>query len=356
MKVYFFTSNDVDGWYGGGMASKRNFECLKDIYGAESVSLVKIMQYPRDGFMNNVTCFLDKIIKGREYPSLQKQGVKPSKGDLLFFDSSTFGSLLQEGKDMGCKTAVFFHNCETEYKAIFFGDHPSIRARYYLSRIRKSEKLFLSMADACIFINDRDRVRLEKMCGIKPRKYAVAGMTMNDKMSWTPEEVNEITHNKPVYTVLGSYFKPNVDGIKWFVKNVFPYVDITLRIIGRDMNKLKNDIDCTGLEIYSNVPDLTPYMKDSDYMLYPIFEGSGTKVKTCEALMYGKNIVGTPEAFSGYGLEDFSKVGACCETAKEMIAVIKSLSMPRHNAYNRQYFLDNFSYEKSLHTFREILL
>ena len=355
MKVYFITTNDICGMYGGAMASRRNFECLKDIYGVENVSLINIMQFQRDGFVNNFICFLNKIIRGREYPSLQKQGVKPTKNDLLFFDSSTLGSLFQECKKVGCKTAVFFHNCETKYKAMFFDDNPSLRARLYLRRLKKSERSFLLDADECIFINDRDRTRLEELCGVKPHKYAIAGMTMKDKMCWTPEEVNRITHDKPVYTVLGSYFKPNVDGIKWFMKNILPKVDITLRIVGRDMHKLKEDIDCTGIEIFSNVPDLIPFMKESDYMLYPIFEGSGTKVKTCEALMYGKNIVGTPEAFSGYGIVDFSKVGACCETAEEMIAAIQSLSMPRHNVFNRKLFLENFSYEKSLQTFREIL-
>ena len=47
-------------------------------------------------------------------------------------------------------------------------------------------------------------------------------------------------------------------------------------------------------------------------MLFPIFEGSGMKLKTCEALMFGKNIIGTPEAFAGYDIDDYTNVGACC--------------------------------------------
>ena len=30
MNVYFITTNDVEGMYGGGRASKRNLECLKE--------------------------------------------------------------------------------------------------------------------------------------------------------------------------------------------------------------------------------------------------------------------------------------------------------------------------------------
>ena len=94
-----------------------------------------------------------------------------------------------------------------------------------------------------------------------------------------PEKKSEV----PLYTILGSYFKPNVDGVKWFFENVFPHVNIRLRIVGKNMHLLRNDINCEGIEIISNAPDLTQYMAESDYMLYPIFEGSGMKIKTCEA-------------------------------------------------------------------------
>ncbi len=39
-----------------------------------------------------------------------------------------------------------------------------------------------------------------------------------------------------------------------------------------------------------------------DYIISPIFVGGGMKVKTCEALMYGKNIIGTSESFEGYDI------------------------------------------------------
>ena len=44
--------------------------------------------------------------------------------------------------------------------------------------------------------------------------------------------------------------------------------------------------------------------------------GSGMKVKTCEALMYGKNILGTDEAFEGYEL-DTARVGGRCNNAED---------------------------------------
>lgn len=56
-------------------------------------------------------------------------------------------------------------------------------------------------------------------------------------------------------------------------------------------------------------------------MIAPIFDGSGMKTKVAEALMYGKKIIGTPEAFSGYeGVAD--QAGWVCATANEFVAAI----------------------------------
>ena len=46
-------------------------------------------------------------------------------------------------------------------------------------------------------------------------------------------------------------------------------------------------------------------------VIMPIFMGGGMKVKTAEALMNGKTIFGSKEAFEGYDLEDISGLYLC---------------------------------------------
>jgi len=80
-------------------------------------------------------------------------------------------------------------------------------------------------------------------------------------------------------------------------------------------------------------------------MIFPIFQGGGMKVKTCEALMHGKNIIGTGEAFRGYEV-DFEKVGAKCETAEDFIKAI--IEFPKRftskfNEYSRNLFLEKYN-------------
>jgi hypothetical protein len=109
-----------------------------------------------------------------------------------------------------------------------------------------------------------------------------------------------------------------------------------------------------NIEVFSDVPDLKPYIENADFMLLPIFEGSGMKVKTCEALLYGKNIIGTSEAFEGYDV-DYNKVGACCNTKEEFTKALEHFSnrpRPRFNTYAREVFICNYSLEKREEEFR----
>lgn len=356
IKVLFVTTNNIHDINGGAKASLRNLECLRDIYGKENVETCYILQnIGHKTILKRSKSFIDRVITKKIFASFSKLQIQPDAYDLLFIDSSLFGYQIKKLKRSQYKGKIvsFFHNCEADYKAIFYKDGKTIGNRLYLNAIRKNEQLTIRHADACVFINERDMKRVSEIYGIQPKMGTVITMTMKDRYREYP--LLKTDGNIPIYTILGSYFKPNVDGIKWFVTNVLPYVNIKLRVVGKNMHLLRNDIDCSGIEIFSNVPDLDLYMIESDYMLYPIFEGSGMKIKTCEALMWGKNIVGTSEAFSGYDITDYSKIGACCETAEEFIVAISTLRMPRFNGYSRGIYQENYSYSKSVDAYRQLL-
>jgi glycosyltransferase involved in cell wall biosynthesis len=131
-----------------------------------------------------------------------------------------------------------------------------------------------------------------------------------------------------------------------------------MKIVGKGMSRLRENYHVPQeAQIISDAPDLVPYYEEADIMVLPIFKGSGMKVKTCESLMYGKNIIATTEALEGYDL-DYDKMGARCNTAREFIDAIKSFAenpRPRFNSYCRNVFLQKYSTESVVETFRKIL-
>jgi hypothetical protein len=188
-------------------------------------------------------------------------------------------------------------------------------------------------------MNERDKFLIQ-------RNYnrivdAIIPASFSDKfIDFSKEKIS----STPKALFLGSNFYANIHGIKWFIENVLPYVNIKLKIIGKDMdnaNLPKSD----KLEIVGYVENLDEYIQNADFMIFPIFKGSGMKVKTCEALMHGKSIIGTGEAFMGYDV-DFEKVGAKCETAEEFIKAINEFPKrfaSKFNEYSRNVFLEKYT-------------
>ena len=121
---------------------------------------------------------------------------------------------------------------------------------------------------------------------------------------------------------VGGGFYANRAGITWFVKHVVPHISIKTYIVGRGLEDLKDVLDLDGkVEVVGAVDSLSHWYRDAHFVIAPIFDGSGMKTKVAEALMYGKKVIGTPEAFSGY--EDVVKrAGWQCVTVDEFVAAI----------------------------------
>ena len=73
--------------------------------------------------------------------------------------------------------------------------------------------------------------------------------------------------------------------------------------------------------------------EQADCVVAPIFDGSGMKIKTGEALRYGKTIAGTPEAFAGYAITDGIE-GYICQTAADFAETFKTIQEKQKTKIN----------------------
>lgn len=209
-------------------------------------------------------------------------------------------------------------------------------------------------SDVIIALNQRDGAEIERRYRRTPDLFTP--VVFKDKYIKTSYP-SGMTSEIPACLFLGTYFPMNVHGITWFINEVLPHVKIRLQIVGKGMKALETTVGKDKkIEIFSDVPDLEPYIEQADFMLLPLFRGSGMKIKTCESLMYGKNIIGTDETFEGYEV-DYSKAGALCNTKEEFINAINYFCqhpVPRFNSYSRQVFLDNYAEKVRLERFSTI--
>ncbi|MEO7821051.1 MAG: glycosyltransferase family 4 protein, partial [Sphingomicrobium sp.] len=123
---------------------------------------------------------------------------------------------------------------------------------------------------------------------------------------------------------VGGSFYANTAGIAWFAREVAPAIGIDTLVVGAGMDTQRAALErFSTIKVIGRVDDLAPHYRDALAVLAPIFDGSGMKTKVAEALMHGKRVIGTSEAFTGSeGLD----AGVRCDTRGEFIAAIRDLA------------------------------
>lgn len=338
---------------GGTMCSQRNLNSLKEIY--DNVYEYRITNKKGPRFcISKIMQFYHGYMGGIDYQDIQciKKIIQNHYCQTIFIDSSLLGKLVKilYNTFNGITIQVFFHNCEYEYiKSIYHG----LKKYLYAYWTFKNEKDACKYADKIITLNERDT----SLIRIHYKRNADACIPISLQDQFNNINLSPTTANKiPYILFIGSYFPPNIQGIKWFMEEILPHINISLFIIGRHMDLLKIPHYLQQqVKILSNVKDLSPYYQNALCMIMPIFTGGGMKVKTAEALMYGKTIIGTKEAFEGYDTHT-PGVFIECNNKEEFISKINEL-LPKVKPYNlnsRKLFLEKYSFKATLKQFEEL--
>ena len=334
---------------GGGQGSLKSFRLCQSAFGDENIDSYYIHdEYARKKLTDYVRALWF-------FPMGYYYGLTPKrvdeivdlakKYDAVWIDRSIFGIIAKRLKEAGYKGKIYvhFHNVEK----LYFDDAKLPKwlpgRSVLLNCVERNERWCMEYVDKVIALNERDSRILETLYGRK--MDFLLPVSLEDK---NPKaDLKALTNKRLKCLSVGAYFAPNNEGILWFVKNVLPKVDIEYKIVGKGMGQLKKDEPklLKDIEVVSDAPSLAPYLAEADVMILPIFAGSGMKVKTCECLMYGKNILGTNETFEGYEV-DYKQVGGLCNTAEEFVAALQDIAAnprPRWNSYSRKMFMEKYS-------------
>lgn len=344
---------------GGEQCSQKNYNVLSQLVGEENITTYYIHDESKKksvlDYAKGVFYFPFNYYFGLTPKRVHEIVSLAQAYDVVFIDRSVFGIVAKKLKESGYKGRVisFFHNVEVPYFEAKLGNKPG--KGILLRCIDANDRYACQYSDRTITLNPRDDEELYQRYGRKAD--VLIPVAFKDK--YQKEHYSEETTSlQPLCLFLGAYFPPNNEGIIWFVKNVLPNVNVKVKVVGKGMARLKAEEPLLkDIEVISDAPDLLPYFEEADIMVLPIFKGSGMKVKTCESLMYGKNIIATDEAFMGYEV-DYDRVGGKCNTAEEFITRIKEFETnprPRFNAYSRQMFLEKYSEEAVVEKFRKVL-
>lgn len=100
-------------------------------------------------------------------------------------------------------------------------------------------------------------------------------------------------------------YKPNVDGIAWFVEHVMPRLrqaepEANLKIVGRQPTQRVLDLDGRpGVEVIGSVPDVRYYLRKASVVIAPLRIARGVQNKVLEAMASSRATVCTAGAARG---------------------------------------------------------
>lgn len=330
----------VHGW---DQVNKRNQKVLESI--ADTVAYMPLDKsfISSHLFFGISNSFLKKVEK-----ELQ------NNYDYVFVCQSNCGRICKYIKKIKPNQQIitFFHNVEIHYAKEYM-KVAGLRASFFYLRVKLYEGMACKYSDVLITLNDRDSRLLESTYGRK----AIASLPTSLEDKYTEKETDtsqEITDCID-YLFVGAAFYANIEGVQWFIDNVMHSVSGDLYIVGLNMSEDKFKNLNERIHVYGFVEDLSQYYKRARFIVSPIFHGGGMKTKTAEALMYGKRIIGTQEAFEGYEIDPL-----CMHLANspfEFINYIKKYEADKAYFHDesRKLFVSKYSYSSTIETFKEAL-
>lgn len=329
-------TNKIEKVQSGGreLLSKLNHDILKNLFGPKLI-VIELVRDRIQGIKSVVNAFMGHI-DGINSISIQLifSVIFSRNIEVIFVDGSNLGAVVKLVRLRFPKVRVctFFHNVETRF---FLGSLWSNRSAHALAVLivnYLAERKAVRYSNNIVCLSDRDSRLLHRLYG----RFAthISPIALKDKFTDSASHVKRSQNGRYALFVGGGFYA-NRAGITWFCEQVAPLVDVKICIVGRELEDLKVLLEQNeNVEFIGAVDSLSQWYREAHYVIAPIFDGSGMKTKVAEALMFGKKIVGTAEAFSGYE-EIADQAGWLCTSASDFVAAMKVADSTINCSFNR---------------------
>ena len=203
---------------------------------------------------------------------------------------------------------------------------------------KELEAYALDRADLVLAIQDEEKAYFE---GITNKRVEVMGYVV----PFQPLVVQK--HSKVVIGYIGSGNPFNVESLRVFQQEVMAKPELMQQftfLLGGTVCKAFNEMN-EIFDIIGLVDDLDDFYRQIDIAINPMVGGTGLKIKSLEALSYGKALLATEDAMVGIdGTDAFHNfasvpemVGALKSLSKERLEVLHSHSIETFQSYNERF-------------------
>lgn len=234
-------------------------------------------------------------------------------------------------KDFAGKLIFHSHNAEFLLwrRMSILERNPIKKAILYIESIRvhKLEKSIISRSDI-VFASPNDIAKF-KESGIDSLNYARTYHLGNTAL--LKERPLDFSNSEKAMLFIGTLsWEPNVQGLLWFIKEVWPKLrksepDVVLYLVGdKADHRLKKYANAENIVFCGFIEDLEGYFQKSRLAIVPLQFGSGMKVKVLDFMYRGLPLVTTSVGAEGIELID-SEEAYIVDTPEEFASRISDL-------------------------------
>ncbi len=316
MRVVYITDFYYTGDSGAKTSARAHLHTLQTLYGKSNIFVIALtgnedtkdiieghIVYPNR--KSNVSLFIQCLCGYTTYidAHIVKKilcDIELFACDAVFIDNSIFGKLAKAiRKKFPCIGIVsYYHDVKAGLAIEWLKAAPIYRKPVFMSMLM-NEKINQAYCDVNLVLNERENTLFEESYGRRAEGILKVYLDI-PKIDCSEKRCLDKTLK--ILFVGGSYL-PNVQGIRWFIDEVIPELKLSveLSVVGNNMEKsIDRESVPDNVKIFGRVENLGLVYAEADVVVEPIFEGAGMKVKTAEALAYGKIIIASDEALVGY--------------------------------------------------------
>jgi len=169
-------------------------------------------------------------------------------------------------------------------------------------RLSRYEPYVVSCVDRALAVSEPDRRSLQRL-GAPTERLSVVPIGIDSEAPQIRREKGAPPH---ILHLGGLNYLPNLQGLRWFLRQVFPHVveclpDCRLYVVGGapPAEVVLEGLRDRRIAVTGHVPEVEPYVARASLLAVPLLSGSGMRVKILEAFARGLPVVTTTLGYEG---------------------------------------------------------
>ncbi len=302
----------------------------KDSFSADYIAQTNIQHSYIDTKVNAVRAFFNLFSSesynverfyAKEFEQLIETTLGQNQYDIVLLESLYVSKYINTiRKNTKAKVVYRAHNIESEIWLRNTLQEKGLKKSYFkllTKRLANYEQNVINQFDGIAAITEKDKKGLLKMGCETPIAVFPFGIDISSYKMDLSEEKNSVFH-------IGSMdWKPNQNGIKWFLNNVWDKVighfpNIKFNLAGKDMPAWLLNHRQKNVNIIGEVGSAQDFIKQNSIMIVPLFAASGMRIKIIEGMALGKLVLATSMAAEGIAYENGENI-VIADTIEEFI-------------------------------------